>query len=266
MDQVLINGQAVAVEVAGSGPPLVLLHGILQDSRSWRRQLDGLRDEFTVVAWDAPGCGESADPPSTWRFAEYADCLAAVITSLELVDPVIGGLSWGGALAIEFQRRHPGVASALVLASAYAGWAGSLPPQVRDERLASCLAQSRMPAADFVPEWMPGLLTGGTFADEVTAMMSDFHPDGFRTMAHAVAEADLRPVLPTIDVPVLLLYGDDDKRAPADTVGAALAAPIPKARLVVIPEAGHLCNIEQAERFDDAIRTFVGAVRLGVWP
>jgi pimeloyl-ACP methyl ester carboxylesterase len=266
MDYVAVDAVTVAVEVAGTGPPLVLLHGVPQDSRAWRRQLDGLRDEFTVVAWDAPGCGRSADPPETWRFAEYADCLAGVITSLGLVDPVIGGLSWGGALAIEFQHRHPGVASALVLAGAYAGWAGSLPPEVCAERLASCLAQSEMAPEDFVPVWLPGLLTSDTFVDEVTAMMSDFHPSGFRTMAHAVAEADLRPSLPEIDVPVLLLYGDADKRAPADTVGAALAAQIPGSRLVVIPGTGHLCNIEQPEPFDDAIRTFAGAVRLGTWP
>ncbi|SDJ37197.1 Pimeloyl-ACP methyl ester carboxylesterase [Actinokineospora alba] len=250
----LINGVAVGVEVAGTGPPLVLLHGILQDSRSWRPQLADLRDEFTVVAWDAPGCGQSADPPSTWRLAEYADCLGAVIAALELDDPVLVGLSWGGALAIEFHHRHPGVASALVLASAYAGWAGSLPPEVCAERLASCLAQSELAPESFVPDWLPGLLTTDTFADEVTAMMSDFHPSGFRTMAHAMAEADLRPVLPTIDVPVLLLYGDDDKRAPADTVGAALAAPIRDSRMVVIPGTGHLCNLEQSERFNDAIR------------
>ncbi len=265
MDYVVVNGVAVAVEVAGTGPPLVLLHGILQDSRSWRPQLDDLRDEFAVAAWDAPGCGRSADPPETWRLAEYADCLAAVIAALELDDPVLVGLSWGGCLAIEFHRRHPGVAAALVLASTYAGWAGSLPPEVCAERLSSCLAQSGMAPEDFVPDWLPGLLTSDTHADEVAAMMSDFHPGGFRTMAHAVADADLRPVLPTIDVQALLLYGDGDKRAPADTVGAALAAPIPHSRLVVIPAAGHLCNIEQPERFNDAIRTFAGTVRLGAW-
>jgi pimeloyl-ACP methyl ester carboxylesterase len=81
-----------------------------------------LRDEFTVVAWDAPGCGRSADPPETWRFPDYADCLSALISALSLVAPIVGGLSWGGSLAIEHQHRHPGVASALVLVGAYACW------------------------------------------------------------------------------------------------------------------------------------------------
>lgn len=172
----------------------------------------------------------------------------------------------GGTLAIAFQYRHPGVASALILTGAYAGWAGSLPSQVCEERLASCLTQSAMQPEDFVPDWIPGLLTSAAPSElvgEITAMMSTFHPSGFRTMAHAVAEADLRPALPTIDVPVLLLYGADDQRAPADTVGAALAAPIPNARLVVVPAAGHLCSAEQAQAFNAAIRDFAVALNVG---
>ena len=262
MEHLAIDGMDVAVEVVGTGRPIVLLHGVLQDSRAWRPQFTGLRDEFKVVAWDAPGCGRSADPPETWRFSDYADCLAGLISALGLVDPIIGGVSWGGTLAIEYLHRHPEGASALVLAGAYAGWAGSLAPQVRDERLASCLAQAGMKPEDLVPEWMPGLLTGVPAAGlvgEVTAMMTGFHPSGFLTMAHAMAEADLRPALPAIEVPVLLLYGDDDQRSPADTVGAALAQKIPNTRLVVIPSAGHLCHLEQPAVFNNEVRTFAAA-------
>ena len=124
MEHVVIDGVDVAFEADGSGPPLVLLHGAMQDSRAWRPQFAGLRDEFTIVAWDAPGCGRSADPPETWRFPDYADCLSALISALSLVAPIVGGLSWGGTLALEHQHRHPGVASALVLVlvGAYAGW------------------------------------------------------------------------------------------------------------------------------------------------
>jgi pimeloyl-ACP methyl ester carboxylesterase len=182
----------VAVEVVGAGPPLVLLHGILQDSRAWRSQLEDLQDEFTVAAWDAPGCGRSSDPQESWRFPEYADRLAELTTALHLTNPIICGLSWGSVLALEFDHKYPGVASALILAGAYAGWAGSLPAAIRDERLASCLARSKMSPQEFLPEWMPGLFTPAAppeLVNEYTAMMSDFHPSGFRIMAHALAEA-----------------------------------------------------------------------------
>ena len=259
MRHIVLSGREIAVEVTGTGPPLLLLHGILQDNRAWRSQIADLRGEFTVVAWDAPGCGRSSDSPESWRFPEYADCLADLTTALHLVDPIISGVSWGAVLALEFEHRHPGNASALILTGGYAGWAGSLPANTRDRRLASCLAQSMMRGEEFVSEWMPGLFTTAASPElisEYTRMMSDFHPSGFRAMAHCLAETDLRPFLPAIDVPVLLLYGDDDRRAPATTVGADLAARIPHARLQLIRGAGHLCNAEQPRSYNAAIRRF----------
>jgi pimeloyl-ACP methyl ester carboxylesterase len=76
---------------------------------TWRRQLDGLCDEFTVVAWDAPGAGGSSDPPERFGMAGYADCLAGFVDRLRLKRPHVAGLSFGGALALEFYRRHPGI-------------------------------------------------------------------------------------------------------------------------------------------------------------
>ena len=82
--------------------------------------------------------------------------------------------------------------------------------------------------------------------DGVVAMMSEFHPAGYRAMAHGLAEADLRDVLPRIDVPTLLLYGDADRRSPL-TVAEDLHAKIPASTLVVLPGAGHLANLEAAK-------------------
>ena len=82
MDFVDVGGLRIAFERRGEGPPLVLLHGWPSNSREWRRQLDDLSDEFTVVAWDAPGAGQSSDPPETFRLADWADCLAAFIEKL----------------------------------------------------------------------------------------------------------------------------------------------------------------------------------------
>ena len=67
MKHVEVSDVGIAYRRAGAGPALVLLHGGMEDSRVWVRQLRGLADEFTVLAWDAPGCGRSADIPETWR-------------------------------------------------------------------------------------------------------------------------------------------------------------------------------------------------------
>src|SRR5215213_4242939 len=86
MEQVGIAEVRVAFERVGDGPAVVLLHGVLGDSRMWRRRLDELCGEFTLIAWDAPGCGRSSDPPAGFRLPEYADCLAAFIDRLAVGD------------------------------------------------------------------------------------------------------------------------------------------------------------------------------------
>jgi pimeloyl-ACP methyl ester carboxylesterase len=259
MDLVEVGGLNIAYERAGRGPPIVLLHGYVGDGpTTWRQQLDGLSDEFTIVAWDAPGAGRSTDPPERFGLDGYADCLAGFLERLGLHSACVAGLSFGGILALALQRRHSAMSSALILASAYAGWAGSLPPEVAEQRLRQALA-----LADGAPEAFVGALLPTMFSktmpreveDNFRAPMQAFHPPGFRTMARASAE-DVRDVLPHIKVPTLLVYGDRDVRAPL-TVAEALQAAISDSRLVVLPDAGHLCNIEAPSEFNDAVRDFL---------
>ena len=95
MDTIDAGGHRIAYERRGEGEPLVLLHGYVGDRRTWQRQIEDLSDEFTVVAWDAPGFGGSSDPPETFRLADFADCLAAFIEALSLRRAHLVGLSWG---------------------------------------------------------------------------------------------------------------------------------------------------------------------------
>jgi pimeloyl-ACP methyl ester carboxylesterase len=265
MDSIEVGGLGITFERRGTGPPLLLLHGILQDSRAWRWQLDALSDEFTVVAWDAPGCGRSSDPPETYRLPEYADCLAAFVDGLGLERPSVLGLSFGAVLALELYRRHPDPEGDRPGSAYGAGWAGSLPAEVVEQRLEQALREADLPADRFVPGWIPGLLTDSAPAelvDGVVAMMSEFHPAGYRAMARGLAEADLRDVLPRIDVPMMLLYGDDDRRSPI-SVARDLHARIPGSRLVVMPAAGHLANLEAAASFNAEVRGFLRRADLG---
>jgi pimeloyl-ACP methyl ester carboxylesterase len=262
--EVEVDGLRIAYERAGEGPPLVLLHGYVGDGPGvWHRQLVELSDEFTVVAWDAPGAGRSSDPPESFRIRDYADSLAGFVEALGLERPHVAGLSFGGTLALELHRRHPGVARTLVLASAYAGWAGSLPPQVTEQRLRQALELADLPAEEFVSALAPTMFSESAppeLVDRFVASMFEFHPAGLRTMARASAEADLRDALPGMDVPTLLLYGDEDVRAPQE-VADQLHTGIPHSRLVVIPGAGHLCNLEAPDRFNEEIRDFLRSVR-----
>lgn len=261
METIEVDGLRIAYRRIGEGPPLVLLHGYVGDGpATWRHQLDGLSDSFTLVAWDAPGAGGSSDPPEGFGMDEYADCLAAFIDRLGLDHPHVAGLSFGGALALAFYGRHPAMPATLLLASAYAGWAGSLPADMAAERLRQALVLADLSAEEFVGTLLPTMFSDGTpreSIDEFGAAMLAFHPAGFRAMARASAE-DLRAVLPHVDVPTLLIYGDQDVRAPR-TVAEYLHASISDSTLVVLPDTGHVCNVEAPEAFNLAVRRFLDA-------
>jgi pimeloyl-ACP methyl ester carboxylesterase len=259
MDEVEVAGLRIAFERAGGGRPLVLVHGAVSDSRVWRRQLDDLSDEFTVVAWDAPGCGRSADPPDSFRLPDYADALAGFIAALGLGRPHVLGHSFGGGLTLELYRRHPAVPATLILVGAYAGWAGSLPRTEVERRLRFALAVADRLPGGFEPTSMPGLFSKAMSPEtvaELVTIMSEIRPVATRAMAHALAEGDLRDVLPAIDVPTLLLYGDADERSPLN-VAEDLRDSIPTSRLVVMAGLGHVSYLESPERFNAEVRSFL---------
>jgi pimeloyl-ACP methyl ester carboxylesterase len=225
----------------------------------WRPQLDSLSDAFTVVAWDAPGCGGSFDPPDDFGLEGYADCLAGFVAELGLERPHVLGLSFGSSLALELYRRRPELPRSLILASAYAGWAGSLGREVAEARREWALQASERPSEEVSREFKATLFTESVpteLVDELVEIVEAFHPAGLRAMANASADADLSDMLPSVDVPTLLLYGDADQRSPV-SVGEEIHARIPGSRLVVIPGPGHLINLEAPQRFNEEVRSFL---------
>lgn len=224
-------------------------------------QIEALAADFTAVAWDAPGCGQSSDPPASFRMPDYADCLAELIAELGLGRPHVIGLSFGGTLALELFQRHPTLPRTLLLASAYAGWAGSLPPDAVAKRLREALRGLRLPPAEFAANWLPSLFTASAAAEtiaEAKTIMSELRPAGARAMLHAMAEADLRDILPQIDVPTLLLYGEADERSPR-RVAKELRDRIRGSELVLMSGVGHQSNMEAPDRFNAEVLAFLRA-------
>lgn len=253
------NGFRMAYERAGSGEPVVLVHGYVGDGPStWRPQLDALADEFDVIACDLPGAGGSDDPPESFGMRGFADALAGFIAALGLRRPHLVGLSFGGATLIEFCRLHQRLASTITLVGAYAGWAGSLPEVEVRRRLNQALELSGLPPADLVDALLPTMFAASASPD-VTARfatsLASFHPAGLRAMAHACTE-DLTDMLPAIQLPTLLVYGDEDTRAPAG-VASELHKAIRDSELVQLPGAGHVCNIDASEPFNTTVRHFL---------
>ncbi len=240
---------------------MVLLGGFVGGAEAtWRHQIEALSGSHTVVAWDLPGSGESSEVPETFRLPDYADCLAGFVSVLKLDPSIVVGLSFGGALALELFRRHRSRVRGLFLAGAYAGWAGSLPPEAVQSRLRVSLDASRLSPAEFVSTMLPSMFSASAPADLAAefaaSLATSYHPPGFRVMARAAAEADLRDVLPTINVPTVILHGDLDVRAPRE-VAEALHAAIPGSRLTVLAGVGHASCVEAPERFTAELQEFL---------
>jgi pimeloyl-ACP methyl ester carboxylesterase len=182
------------------------------------------------------------------------------MAALRLDAACVVGLSFGGIVALALRRRHAARTSGLILASAYAGWAGSLLPEVADARLRQALQLADGTGGAFVDALLPTMFAADVSRethDAFRASMEAFHPAGFRAMARASAE-DVRDTLPHVDVPTLLIYGDRDVRAPL-AVARSMHAAIPGAELVVLPGVGHVCNVEAPLEFNAAVRSFLHA-------
>lgn len=253
-----VAGLDIAYDVAGSGPPLVLVHGAGGDAREWRPQMAGLSDDFTVIAWDEPGAGRSSDVPADLGLAGYAMALAVLLETLGQPAHVCG-LSWGGTVTLELYRQRPLLVATLVLADTYAGWKGSLPQDEVAARVAGAELMLADPA-ERSPPTITGLFAADPPADVIElldAVAADVRRESLRVALTAMAAADLSAVLPSITVPTLLLWGELDARSPL-RVAREFARMIPQAELMVIPGAGHMSNLERPEEFNAAIRSFCG--------
>ena len=259
MRSVEVNDLVMTYERQGRGVPVVLVHGYVADGPStWRPQLNGLSDEFDVIACDLPGAGGSDDPPEFVGMAGFADALGGFLAAIDVESPHLVGLSFGGAVLIELCRRHQEMATTITLVGAYAGWGGSLPPAEVDRRLNQALDLSELEPQQLVDALMPTMFAASAAPEvvaEYSASLAAFHPVGFRAMARACTE-DITDVLPTIALPTLLLYGAEDTRAPAG-VALALNQEIAGSTLVELDGVGHICNVEAADRFNAALRQFL---------
>lgn len=260
MEWVEAGGLTIAYERVGEGHPLVFVHGAAEDGRIWQWQLADLADEFTVVAWDEPGAGRSCDLPDGLTLEGFADGLAALIESLRLGPAHVAGLSWGGTVALELYRRHPGLVATLVMIGAYAGWKGSLPPGEVQARVTAGRRMLAAPPGEFDPT-LPGLFAAEPPADVVkllAAVAADVRPATLGRELTIMAEADLSDVLPHVAVPTLLLWGDSDARSPM-TVARQFEEAVPDAELLVIEGAGHLSHLERPAQVNAAVRQFCRA-------
>jgi 3-oxoadipate enol-lactonase len=246
-------------ERRGSGPLLLLLHGIGSNSRSFRHQLTDLGDCWSVAAWDAPGYGRSDDPLEPFSLEDLADRAVGLLDELEVESAHVLGVSMGGVVAQLIFHRHRQRVRSLILADTNPG-GGALPEPKRSDRVRQRLdALQRLGARGMAEARAPHLVRPGAPPEllaELTDIMAEVRPAGYRAAAIALGQTDLSSLLGAIQVPTLVIHGEQDTVVPPET-GRMLADSIPGARLVLIPDAGHVSNQEQPAAFNAAVRRFL---------
>ncbi len=255
LDVLDVDATPTAWREVGSGPRVaVLLHGLGGSRIAWRPQLGPLSAHHRVVAWDGPGYGASA-PISAPTFDAFADRAAELIRTVSPDAPVdLVGMSFGGMIAQYTTHRFPELVRTLTLlcTSPAFGLDGTDPVEWRAARLAG-LETFGSPAAA-----APAILASLAGPDaahvvpEAVEAMARVPMDGLLTSLATITAHDSRAILSTIKTPTLVLVGErDDETPPA--YAQAIVDLMPNARLVVIPGAGHLLNLEAPDAVNEAI-------------
>lgn len=253
-----VGNLSIHYRTAGEGAPLILLHGLGNNSQSWSRQLEGLQEHFQVIAWDTPGYGDSSDPDPEFRtFGELADILKGFIDSLGFKKIFLLGHSMGSTTAMEFCAKYPDSVEALILAASTRG--GRTNPETNERKL-----QNRIHNVETSPEKLAELRTPDMFSPyakpemiaEAKRIMAMVRPPGYRSVAYSLYNADQTELLSSIKMPTMLICGKDDKVTPV-AESRIVEEKIAGSTLKLIPQAGHLCYFEQPEEFNRLVLSFL---------
>ena len=241
----------------GTQTPILFLHGVGSDKSVWQPQLDHFGMARRAVAFDYPGYGESEFVDGATR-DDFATAILAAMDALGIEHAHVCGLSLGGVIAIAMHSAAGDRCRSLIIADSFAVHPDG--QGIHDRSVAASHAMTMRALA----EARSGLLLGSEATDalknEVVNSMAAIDPAAYRLGAAAVWLADQRDRAAKIDVPALILVGDEDRITPPD-LSEELRELILQSHLQVIARAGHLANAEQPQAFNSAIESFLSQQR-----
>lgn len=260
------DGRLHYLDEGAGDPPLLLVHAFPLSASMWEPQIAAIAPRHRVIAPDMRGFGQSVVPSerAAYSVATWADDLAALITALDLGPVVLGGLSMGGYVAFAFVRRHPEALAGVLLADTRPG-ADTAEVRARREDQQSRLAATGEPGA--LADELLGPLVGSasTRGDETLAaarqLLAANRAEGVIGALEALKNRpDSTGDLGAIAVPTVVVVGEQDRPSPP-AEAERMAKAIRGARLVVIPDAGHLSNMENPAAFNAAVEGLLDRVR-----
>jgi pimeloyl-ACP methyl ester carboxylesterase len=259
------HGITIAYDDTNSGEPLVLIHGHPFDRSMWQPQREHFgRRGWRVIAPDLRGYGETTVVPAPVRWEEFVHDIVGLLDSLSIQQIVLGGLSMGGQIVMEFHRLYPHRLRALVLADTSPRAETPGGRRGRHEVADRLLREGMDPYAH---ELLPMMIRPENIRDEpglasrVLRMMRGTAPEGAAAALRARADRpDYVEMLGRVAVPTLIVVGRHDAFTP---LGEAqlMEAGIARATLAIIDEAGHMPNLERPAAFNAALEAFLDTLR-----
>ena len=260
MTLAIIETTVIGYDDAGTGLPIVLIHGHPFNRTMWQNQQQALGAIHRVIAPDLRGYGESAPASEKTSLGEFASDIARLLDRLGVDSVVLGGLSMGGQIVLEFYQLFPGRVRALILADTFAQ---ADTEEGRRSRYAMAERLLRDGMAGYAEEVLPKMMTPANIerlpesAARVLAMMKGTDPKGAAAALRGRAERrDYTKLLAEISVPCLIIVGSEDVFTPVADA-EYMRARIPGSRLAVIDGAGHMPNIERPQEFNRVVLQFL---------
>jgi pimeloyl-ACP methyl ester carboxylesterase len=273
LPKALINGVRLYYEITGEGVPLIWCHELAGDCRSWESQVRFFSRRYRVVTFNARGYPPSDVPEDVDAYTQekQVDDLHGLMRHLRMEQAIVGGLSMGGSVALNFGLAHPDMARALIVAGTGTGSTDPGPYRKQVAWFAQEIENKGMQAlADYArgPTRQQFMRKDARGWEEFNRMLAGFSPvgcaltlRGFPGRRPTVFE--LEPSLRRLQVPTLIICGDEDD--PCIEPSLLIKRAIPRAGLAFFPRTGHSINLEEPELFNRTVQDFLLAVEAGRW-
>ncbi len=256
------NGIEINYEIHGkeSAPWLVLSHSLACSVRMWDPQIAALKSDYRILAFDTRGHGATEAPQGAYTLEMLADDLFALLKHLKIEQTHFCGLSMGGMIGQTFALKYPGIFKTLALADTTSRYPAEAAPVWMD-RIKTAETKGMEPLAQGTLErWFtePFRKNQPAVVDSVRKLILSTPVAGYAGCCHALPKIDVTARLKEIKCPILVIVGEQDPGTPV-AMAQEIHAKAPGSKLVVLPSAAHIANLEQPEAFTRALRAFLSS-------
>jgi len=258
--RVKVNDITINYELAGSGRPLVLIHGLGGNAQTWETQVPQLSRHYQVLTWDVRGHGQSDKPDGDYSAELFASDLAALLGTLSIPSAFVLGHSMGGVIALRFALDFPGLCSALIVSSSSA----EVNPQATKywQNLAAAVLEKGIETVAFEPSrlFSKGFVERNPGAvDEFAGKRPVNEPSCYARAALAMSDYNYNEELGRIRCPTLIIVGNQDVVTPPGG-SVKMSRLISGSKLIIFKDCGHVSYVEQPEVFSKAVLDFLAGV------